>query len=119
MTYDIFSKTAPAMPKPDRGTNFIKFILSKASKYMQEPLVPMCIPALAAHLSEVSFTYSDNKNYEICGQMGHLIGPSGIKDMQEPLYPTFNRSQFTTDFTFKHFCLVAAEELLQVAGRIG
>ena len=38
----------------------------------------MCIPALAAHLSEVSFTYSDNKNYEICGQMGHLIGPSSI-----------------------------------------
>ena len=86
---------------------------------MQEPLVPMCIPALAAHLSEVSFTYSDNKNYELCGQMGHLIGPSGIKDMQEPLYPTFNRPQFTTDFTLKRICLVAAEELLQVAGRIG
>ena len=61
MTYDIFSKTVPAMPKPSKGTNFIKFILSKASKDMQEPLVPMCIPALAAHLSEVSFTYSDNK----------------------------------------------------------
>ena len=39
----------------------------------------MCIPALAAHLSEVSFTYSDNKKYEICGQMGHLIGSSGIE----------------------------------------
>ncbi len=35
------------------------------------------------------------------------------------LYPTFNRPQFTPDFTFKHFCLAAAEELLQVAGRIG
>lgn len=35
------------------------------------------------------------------------------------LYPTFNRPQFTTDFTFKHFCLAAGEELLQVAGRIG
>ena len=119
MTYDIFSKTVPAMPKPGKGTNFIQFILSKASKDTQKPLVPMCIPALAAHLSEVSFTYSDNKNYEICEQMGHLIGPSGIKDMQELLYPTFNRPQFTTDFTFKHFCLAAAEELLQVAGRIG
>ena len=82
MTYDIFSKTAPAMPKPGKGTNFIKFILSKASKDMQKPLVPMCIPALAAHLSEVSFTYSDNKNYELCGQMGHLIGPSGIGKAQ-------------------------------------
>lgn len=33
-------------------------------------------------------------------------------------YPTFNRPQFTTDFTFKHFCLAAAEELLRVAGII-
>ena len=66
------------MPKPGKGTNFIKFILSKASKDVQEPLVPMCILTLAAHLSEVNFTYSDNKNYEICGQMGLLIGPSGI-----------------------------------------
>ena len=66
------------MPKPGKGTNFIQFILSKALKDTQKPLVPMCIPALAAHLSEVSFTYSDNKNYEICGQTGHLIGPSSI-----------------------------------------
>lgn len=47
--------------KQGKGTNFIKFTLSKASKYMHEPLVPLCIPALAAHLSEVCFTYSDNK----------------------------------------------------------
>lgn len=33
-------------------------------------------------------------------------------------YPTFNRPQFTADFTFKHFCLAAAEELLAVAGII-
>ena len=49
---------------------------------MREPLVPMAIPALAAHLSGVSFMYSDNKYYEICGQMGHLIGPSGIGKAQ-------------------------------------
>lgn len=34
-------------------------------------------------------------------------------------YPTFNRPQFMPFYTFKHFCLEAAEELLQVAGRIG
>lgn len=34
-------------------------------------------------------------------------------------YPTFNRPQLTPDFTFKHFCLAAAEELLMVAGKIG
>lgn len=49
---------------------------------MREPLVPMAIPALAAHLCGVSFMYSDNKYYEICGQMGHLIGPSGIGKAQ-------------------------------------
>ena len=26
--------------------------------------------------------YSDNKYYELCGQMGHLIGPSGIGKAQ-------------------------------------
>lgn len=62
MTYNIFSKTTPKMPKLGKGTNFIKFILSKASKDMYKPLVPLCIPALTAHLSEVCFTYSDNKN---------------------------------------------------------
>lgn len=32
------------------------------------------------------------------------------------LYPSFNRPRFTGDYTFKHFCLKAAEELLFVAG---
>ena len=84
MTYNIFSSTAPAMPKPSKGTEFCKLLLSQASKDMQEPLVPMAIPALAAHLSEVEFMYSDNQYYELCGQMGHLIGPSGIGKGQLP-----------------------------------
>lgn len=33
------------------------------------------------------------------------------------LYPTFNRPPYTTTFSFSHFCLAAAEELQQVAGR--
>lgn len=49
---------------------------------MREPLIPMSIPALAAHLSGVEFMYSDNKYYELCGQMGHLIGPSGVGKAQ-------------------------------------
>ena len=84
MTYDIFSSIAPTMPKPSKGTEFCKLLLSQASKDMQEPLVPMAIPALAAHLSEVEFMYSDNQYYELCGQMGHLIGPSGIGKGQFP-----------------------------------
>lgn len=82
MNYNIFDHTAPAMPKPSRGTEFCKLLLSQASKDMREPLVPMAIPALAAHLTDVEFMYSDNKYYELCGQMGHLIGPSGIGKAQ-------------------------------------
>ena len=78
MDYNIFSNIAPAMPKPAKGTEFFKLLLSQASKDMREPLVPMTIPALAAHLSDVEFMYCNNKYYELCGQMGHLIGASGI-----------------------------------------
>ncbi len=82
MSYNIFNRTAPVMPKPSKGTEFCKFLLSQASKDMREPLVPMAIPALAAHLTNVKFMYCDNKYYELCGQMGHLIGPSGIGKAQ-------------------------------------
>lgn len=82
MTYNIFSPAAPKMPQTGKGTKFIKFILSQASSDMREPLVPMASPALAAHLCGVTFVYSDNKSYELCGQMGHLIGPSGIGKAQ-------------------------------------
>lgn len=82
MIYDIFSGFAPAMPRPAKGTEICKLLLSQASKEMREPLVPMAIPALAAHLTGVEFMYSDNKFYELCGQMGHLIGPSGIGKAQ-------------------------------------
>ena len=82
MTYNIFSSTAPAMPMPTKGTEICKLLLSKVSKDMQEPLVPMEFSALAAHLCDVKFMYSDNKYYELCGQMGHLIGPSGIGKAQ-------------------------------------
>lgn len=82
MSYNIFDHVAPAMPKPTKGTEICKLLLSQASKDMREPLVPMAIPALAAHLTDVEFMYCDNKYYELCGQMGHLIGPSGIGKAQ-------------------------------------
>ena len=82
MKYDIFSSKAPAMPQAGKGTLFVKFLLSQASKDMREPLIPMAFPALSAHLTDVKFRYSDNKDYELCGQMGHLIGPSGIGKAQ-------------------------------------
>ena len=82
MHFDIFSDIAPAMPRPAKGTEFCKLLLSQASRDMREPLVPMAIPALAAHLTDVEFMYCDNIYYELCGQMGHLIGPSGVGKAQ-------------------------------------
>lgn len=70
MTYDIFNNKAPMMPRPTKGTEICKLLLSQASADMREPLVPMIIPALAAHLTDVELLYSDNKYYELCGQMG-------------------------------------------------
>ena len=93
MTYNIFSRTAPAMPKPAKGTEIVKLLLSQVSKDIREPLLPMTIPALAAHVADVEFMYSDNKYYELCGQMGHLIGPSGIgKDQLHDLVEAIMRS---------------------------
>lgn len=93
MIYDIFSRIAPAMPKPGKGTEIVKLLLSQVSKEMQEPLLPMTIPALSAHVADVEFKYCDNKYYELCGQMGHLIGPSGIgKDQLHDLIEAIMRS---------------------------
>ncbi len=56
---------------------------------MREPLLTMTTPALAAHVANVELMYSDNKYYELYGQMGHLIGPSGIgKDQLHDLVLT-------------------------------
>ena len=44
---------------------------------MHKPLILMSMPALSAHLSEVEFMYSDNKYYELCGQMANLVAESG------------------------------------------
>ena len=49
---------------------------------MRKPLVRMALPALSAHLTSVKFMYCDNKYYELCGPMGHLIAPSGIGKAQ-------------------------------------
>ena len=77
MIHYITRPTPPEMPILGKGLETQKLLLSQASKDMHEPLVPMFFPVLGAHLCEVEFIYSDNKYYELCGQIGHLIGPSG------------------------------------------
>ena len=93
MKYEISKAIAPAMPTLGKGTECIKLLLSQASKDMHEPLVPMLFPSLGAHISGAEFLYPDNKYYELCGQMGHLIGPSGIgKDQLHDLVEAIMRS---------------------------
>jgi len=65
MKYDIFNRKAPAMPKPSRGTEFCKLLLSQASKDMHEPIIQIEIPAFDVNLTNVKFLYSD-KNTMIC-----------------------------------------------------
>lgn len=77
MTYDIFSSTMPAMPKPGKGTEIIKLLLSQVSKDMHEAIIPQAFPPLSARIAGVRLKFADNKYYELCGQMGHLIAPSG------------------------------------------
>ena len=48
MNYDISKATAPAMPTLGKGTEFIKLLLSQASKDMHEPLISMIFPVLGA-----------------------------------------------------------------------
>lgn len=80
--YNIFNNLAPVMPKPGKGTEIVKTILSQASKEMREVLLPMAFPAMATRVKKAEFMYSDGKFHEMCGQMGHLIGSSGIGKQQ-------------------------------------
>jgi len=82
MTYNIFSSTAPAMPKPSKGTEIVKLLLSQASKDMHEPLVPMLFPILGAHMSGSEFQYPDLSWKEMCGMMANLVGDSGCNKGQ-------------------------------------
>ena len=61
MRYDIGKPSAHKMPSLGKGTKCIKFLLTQGSKDMYEPLVPMTIPALSAHVADVEMMYSDNK----------------------------------------------------------
>ena len=82
MTYNIFNSTAPAMPKPSKGTEIVKLLLSQASKDMHEPLVPMLFPILGAHMSGSEFQYPDLSWKEMCGMMANLVGDSGCNKGQ-------------------------------------
>ena len=48
------------MPYLGKGTEMMKILLSEASKDMHEPLVPLFIPVLGAHINGSEFQYLNN-----------------------------------------------------------
>ena len=70
MTYNIFDRTAPAMPKPAKGTEIVKLLLSQVSEDIREPLLPMTIPALAAHVANVELMCSDKNTTNFVAKWG-------------------------------------------------
>lgn len=77
MNYDITLNTAPPMPKLGRGVECLSLLLSQVSKDMRQPLLPMIIPVLGAHVSGAQFIYPDNTLKELCGMMANLVADSG------------------------------------------
>ena len=77
MTYNISSSTAPAMPKPAKGTECIKLLLTQLSKGNHEPFVPMFFPILGAHISGEEFQYPDNSWKEPTGMMANRVANCG------------------------------------------
>ncbi len=58
MTYNIFDSKAPAMPKPSKGTEFCKLLLSQASKDM----FALSFRCFSAHLTHLTAM----QNFSIC-----------------------------------------------------
>ena len=57
MKYDIIKNKAPEMPPLGKGTEYIKLLLSQASKGMNVPLIPILFPSFGAHVSVVKIRY--------------------------------------------------------------
>lgn len=76
-TYDVSSKTPPAMPRLGKGTEGIRLLLSQISPDMREPIAPMLFPILSAHICGAEWMYPDNSWQEVCGMMGALVAESG------------------------------------------
>ena len=83
-----------------------------------------CLPGVLARDGDDHFCFIENaseKKRVITRRnprvyKGALINV--IRQDDGSLYPSFNRPSYTEGFTFRDFCLAAAEELLVVAGLI-
>ena len=72
MEYNINKSTPPGMPNLLRGTKCVLFLLSKVSKDMHQPIVPILFSLMESHASGAKFMRSDQKWKEVCGMKGNL-----------------------------------------------
>ena len=75
MTYNIFSSSAPAISKPEKGTEIITFLSSE----MRKTISPMPFSAFVSHLRGVKVIYCNNRFLKFPGQINHFIDPSGVE----------------------------------------
>ena len=61
------------MPNLVRGTKCVLFLLSKVSKDMHQPIVPILFSLLESHASGAKFMRPNQKWEEMCGMMGNLM----------------------------------------------
>ncbi len=115
MKYDIFSHSAPAMPKLGKGTEIIQLYLSQVSPEMREAIAPMPFSAFASHLQGVKVMYSSNRYFELHGQINHLIGSSGIgKDQLDKVIESICRSFRAHDeIEMRHFFALSLQHAFQ------
>ena len=73
MRYDIVKTTVPKILTLEKVTEYLKLLLSKASKNMYEPLVPVFYPVLGAHISDAEFRYPDRIWKEMCNNNPRLF----------------------------------------------
>ena len=73
MKYNISKSTPPGMPNLVRGTKCMLFLLSKVSKDMHQPIVPILFSLLESHASGAEFMRPDQNQKEICGMMDNLV----------------------------------------------
>ena len=73
MKCNISKSTPPSMPNLVRGTKLMLFLLSKASKDMHLPIVPILFSLLESHASGAKFMRPDQNREEMCSMMGNLM----------------------------------------------
>ena len=61
MKYNISKSTPPGMPNLLRGTKCVLFLLSKVSKDMHQPIVPILFSLMESHASGAKFMRPDQK----------------------------------------------------------